>query len=126
MVSHKIWVDCFYYGFYLPSEKLPAFQASLRSKEHNTRYYGTTSHCTSNPLTIRRNVSRLHSLDLQARADAAELDDTLNFLEENSDLDEMAAESMPLRGDDGKLWRYAKCLCCRCRSWRCKSRQTFI
>ena len=27
-----VWVDCFYYGFYMEKNKLPAFQASLRDK----------------------------------------------------------------------------------------------
>lgn len=26
----QVWVDCFYYGFYMDKSKLPAFQASLR------------------------------------------------------------------------------------------------
>ena len=28
-----IWVDCFYYGFYMDKKKLPAFQASLRQNQ---------------------------------------------------------------------------------------------
>ena len=27
-----VWVDCFYYGFYMEKNKLPAFQASLRKE----------------------------------------------------------------------------------------------
>ena len=29
-----VWVDCFYYGFYMDKARLPAFQASLR-QHHN-------------------------------------------------------------------------------------------
>ena len=25
----QVWVDCFYYGFYMPKSKLPAYRASL-------------------------------------------------------------------------------------------------
>ena len=28
----SVWVDCFYYGFYMPKSKLPAFQASLQQQ----------------------------------------------------------------------------------------------
>jgi hypothetical protein len=28
-----VWVDCFYYGFYIAKDKLPAFQASLRQQK---------------------------------------------------------------------------------------------
>ena len=28
-----VWVDCFYYGFYMSKSKLPAFQASLRQQQ---------------------------------------------------------------------------------------------
>ena len=28
-----VWVDCFYYGFYMEKSKLPAFQASLRQQQ---------------------------------------------------------------------------------------------
>ncbi len=28
-----VWVDCFYYGFYIEKSRLPAFQASLRQQQ---------------------------------------------------------------------------------------------
>ena len=31
-----VWVDCFYYGFYMEKSKLPAFQASLRQQQKQT------------------------------------------------------------------------------------------
>lgn len=30
----SVWVDCFYYGFYMPKSKLPAYQASLQQQQH--------------------------------------------------------------------------------------------
>ena len=30
--ADTVWVDCFYYGFYMEKAKLPAFQASLRQQ----------------------------------------------------------------------------------------------
>ena len=32
-VEDAVWVDCFYYGFYMEKSKLPAFQASLRHQQ---------------------------------------------------------------------------------------------
>jgi len=31
--TDAVWVDCFYYGFYLEKSKLPAFQASLKQQK---------------------------------------------------------------------------------------------
>ena len=36
-----VWVDCFYYGFYMDKKRLPAFQASLR--QHHSRAPQTTA-----------------------------------------------------------------------------------
>ena len=33
--AETVWVDCFYYGFYMDKSRLPAFQASLR--QHHSR-----------------------------------------------------------------------------------------
>ena len=35
-----VWVDCFYYGFYMEKAKLPAFQASLRQKQASQKAAG--------------------------------------------------------------------------------------
>ena len=35
----KVWVDCFYYGFYMEKSKLPAFQASLRQNPAFQKQY---------------------------------------------------------------------------------------
>ena len=32
-----VWVDCFYYGFYMEKARLPAFQASLRQHQQASR-----------------------------------------------------------------------------------------
>jgi hypothetical protein len=29
-----VWVDCFFYGFYIEKARLPQFQASVRKKRH--------------------------------------------------------------------------------------------
>jgi len=31
--TDSVFVDCFFYGFWLPKAKLPAFQASLRQQQ---------------------------------------------------------------------------------------------
>ena len=30
-----VWVDCFYYGFYMEKSKLPAYQAGLRQQQQH-------------------------------------------------------------------------------------------
>ena len=39
-----VWVDCFYYGFYMPKHKLPAFQASLQQQQQQHRHSAALHH----------------------------------------------------------------------------------
>lgn len=40
--ADAVWVDCFYYGFYLEKSKLPSFQASLRSQQQQQAQSGSS------------------------------------------------------------------------------------
>lgn len=39
----KVWVDCFFYGFYLEKSSLPAFQASLKAAADSAKKVGSAA-----------------------------------------------------------------------------------
>ena len=42
-----VWVDCFFYGFFMEKKKLPAFQASLRQQQAAHQHVKAAQHAAA-------------------------------------------------------------------------------